>query len=95
MVLVAACMLGAAPLGEVAAQVDVVEEFDCESYLATAPVKTTANIDEDQPYLTLDTTEVKTWNLGASITEGFACAEQLVSPSCAVWPRSWRRNDIK
>lgn len=73
---VAACMLSSAPLGKVAAQTDVVEEFDCDAYLATTPVKTTANIDEDQPYLTLDTNEVKTWrNLGTSITEKYTCSE--------------------
>eukprot|EP00903_Cladosiphon_okamuranus_P006518 g6370.t1 len=76
--LVAACMLGAVPLGKVAAQTDVVEEFDCDAYLATAPVNTTVNIDEDQPYLTLDTKEIKTWNLGTSITEKFTCSEQLL-----------------
>lgn len=81
MVLLAACMLGAAPLRRVTAQVDLIEEFDCETYLATAPVKTSANIDVDQPYLTLDTNEIKTWNLGTSMTEGFTCTQQLVSSS--------------
>ena len=79
---VAACLLGAAPSARVMAQEDVVEEFDCETYLATAPVKTTDNGEVEQPYLTLDTNDVKTWNLGASMTAGFACSQQLASCCC-------------
>jgi len=81
-IFMAACMLGAAPLGRVgrvAAQEDVVEEFDCETYLATAPIKTTVNQDVEQSYLTLDTNEVKTWNLGNSMNGGFSCSQQLAS----------------
>ena len=81
-IFVAACLLGAAPSARVMAQEDVVEEFDCETYLATAPVKTTDNGEVEQPYLTLDTNDVKTWNLGASMTAGFACSQQLASCCC-------------
>lgn len=88
LVLAAACMLGAVPLGGVAAQEDVVEEFDCETYLATAPVKNTLDFadkgyeyeQEYEAYLTLDTNDVKTWNLGTSMAAGFSCSEPLASP---------------
>ncbi|CAM9576041.1 unnamed protein product, partial [Ectocarpus fasciculatus] len=76
-------LLGVAPFRRVAAQstsstADVVEDFDCDTYLATAPVKATAFEDVEQPYLKLDTDEIQTWNLGESITAGFNCSEQLV-----------------
>ncbi len=80
-------MLGAVPLARVAAQEDVVEDFDCETYLATAPVKNTLDFAEKgyeyemeyEAYLTLDTNEIKTWDLGASLATGFSCSEALAS----------------
>lgn len=53
--------------------VDLVEDFDCESYVETAPRT------DDYPYLVINTRETKTWNLGTSITGGLSCPEQLVS----------------
>lgn len=87
LILAAACVFGAVPLGRVAAQEDVVEEFDCETYLATAPVKNNLDFEwqgyeyeEDyEAYLTLDTNEVKTWNLGTSMTAGFSFSKPLAS----------------
>lgn len=81
-ILVAACMFGG-----VAAQEDVVEEFDCETYLATAPVKNNLDFEwlgyeyeeDTEAYLTLDTNEIKTWNLGISMTAGFSCSKPLAS----------------
>lgn len=57
------------------APVDLVEDFDCESYVGTAPRT------DDYPYLVINTRETKTWNLGTSITGGLSCPEQLVSSS--------------
>ena len=56
-----------------ATPVDLVENFDCESYVQTAPRT------DDFPYLVIDTMETKTWNLGTSVTGGLSCPEQLVS----------------
>lgn len=53
--------------------VDLVEDFDCESYVETAPTS------DGYPYLVINTRETKTWNLGTSITGGLSCPEQLVS----------------
>lgn len=52
---------------------DVTEDFDCEAYVATTPSS------DGYPYLVLDTGDVKTWNLGSSVTGSFSCPEQLVS----------------
>lgn len=52
------------------APVDVVEEFDCEAYSASAP---TTN---EHPYLVLDSALVKSWDFGSG--GGFSCDTQLV-----------------
>lgn len=66
----ALCYLGS----QTATPVDLVEEFDCKSYLETAP-----RTPDGDPYLVIDTRETKTWNLGSSITGGFSCPINLVS----------------
>lgn len=63
------CYLGS----QTATPVDVVEEFDCESYVETAPTL------DGHPYLVINSRETKTWNLGTSITAGFSCPVHLVS----------------
>lgn len=50
--------------------VDIVEEFDCDTYSATAPLT------NEHPYLVLDTAAVKSWDFGSG--GGFSCGTQLV-----------------
>ncbi|CAM9636886.1 unnamed protein product [Ectocarpus fasciculatus] len=49
---------------------DLVEEFDCEAYSATAP---TVN---DLPMLVLNTREIKSWDFGSG--GGFSCPTQMI-----------------
>lgn len=63
------CYLGL----QAATPVDLVEDFDCESYVETAPRM------YDLPYFAINSREIKTWNLRTSITGGLSCPEQLVS----------------
>ncbi|CAM9568983.1 unnamed protein product, partial [Ectocarpus fasciculatus] len=62
------CYLGTSTDGSTLT--DLVEEFDCEAYAATAP---TVN---DLPVLVLNTQEIKSWDFGSG--GGFSCPTQMI-----------------
>lgn len=57
-------------------RVDLVENFECESYVETAPRT------DDYPYLVINTMDTKTWDLGTSIIVPRTAGE--LAPPCGV-----------